>query len=141
MQIIKSLFVLLLFLVLHLGSTGQTPVLKWSFDSEDTITNNDSVAGTLSFAEGISGKAIIFDGYSTEVVRKTKPSDFAPESFTITAWIAPQEYSWNISAIVNQQKDFKSGFLFGINHLGKLVAGISVDNDWKPWFQPTVFRY
>ena len=127
----KSILCAMAFLTGFHFSLAQTPLYHWSFDNQESLTKNDSVAGALFFKDGISENAIIFDGYSTEVVRKTKPGDFAPESFTISAWIAPQEYSWNISAIINQQKDFKSGFLFGINHLGKLVAGIAIDNDWK----------
>jgi len=127
----KSILCALVFLTGIHFSMAQTPLYQWYFNNQESLSKSDSVAGSLSFKDGISGNALMFDGYTTEVVRKTKPGDFSPESFTITAWIAPQEYSWNISAIINQQKDFKSGFLFGINHLGKLVAGIAIDNDWK----------
>lgn len=111
-------------------SMAQTPLFQWSFDSRESTLKTDSVYGLLTFKEGVSGKSLMFDGYSTEVIGKA-PVLMPAGSFTITAWIAPQEYSWNISAIINQQKDFKSGFFFGINQYGKLVAGISVDNEWK----------
>jgi len=127
----KSILCALVFLTGIHFSMAQTPLYQWYFNNLESLSKSDSVAGSLFFKDGISGNTLMFDGYSTEVVRKTKPGDFSPESFTITAWIAPQEYSWNISAIINQQKDFKSGFLFGINHLGKLVAGIAIGNDWK----------
>jgi len=131
MKNILSLFATLFFLGSHVVSISQTPVLKWSFESAESGLKGDSLSGSVIFQDGAAGKALVFDGYSTEVIHEIKPGDFNSESFTITAWIAPQEYSWNISAIVNQQKDFKSGYLFGINHLGKLVAGISINNEWE----------
>jgi len=54
----------------------------------------------LSFKDGVAGKALLFDGYTTEVVRKSNAFSLG-ETFTIFAWVAPQEYSWNLSAIVN----------------------------------------
>jgi len=124
------LFALVLLSGFHL-SMAQTPIIQWSFDSQESIQKTDSTSGNLTLKEGVSGKALEFDGYSTEVIRKATEQALSFESFTITAWIAPQEYSWNISAIINQEKDLKSGYLFGINHIGKLVAGISIDNEWK----------
>jgi hypothetical protein len=131
MRIIKRQIVLILLVTGNLVCFGQTPILHWSFDSSETIQKTDSTSGIMTLKEGVSGKALEFDGYSTELIRKTPEQALSAESFTITAWIAPQEYSWNISAIINQQKEMKSGYLFGINHIGKLVAGISIDNEWK----------
>jgi hypothetical protein len=126
----KNLFIAVVLLLIFNLSMAQIPLFQWAFDSSESTLKTDSIRGLIAFNEGVSGKSLVFDGYSTEVIRKA-PEHMPAESFTITAWIAPQEYSWNISAIINQQKDFKSGFLFGINQIGKLVAGISIDNEWK----------
>ena len=131
MKTIKSFFCALVLLLGFHFSMAQTPLFQWSFDNPEIIHKTDSTSGIITLKEGVSGKALEFDGYSTEVIRKTPSQALSAESFTITAWIAPQEYSWNISAIINQQKDMKSGFLFGINYAGKMVAGIAVDNEWK----------
>ena len=127
----KGFLCLLVLLLWSHVLMAQTPIIQWSFDSQESIHKTDSTAGIVTLKEGVSGKALEFDGYSTEVIRKVPKNAKPAESFTITAWLAPQEYSWNISAIINQQKDMKSGYLFGINHIGKLVAGIAVDDGWK----------
>jgi len=120
------------FLALSLNfSYAQTPLFQWSFDDLQSTLKSDSTHGILVFKEGVSGKALEFDGFSTEVIRKAPIQPIPKESLTITAWIAPQEYSWNVSAIINQEKDFNSGFLFGINHIGKLAFSVAIDNQWE----------
>ncbi|KAA6353510.1 MAG: hypothetical protein EZS28_050963, partial [Streblomastix strix] len=45
-----------------------------------------------------------------------------PKTLFVEAWIAPLEYSFNISAIVNQQNGQDKGFLLGINQNGQIVG-------------------
>ena len=118
-------------LLVGFNSVAQTPVLSWSFDSPGFPAKSDSVTGTLSYEEGVTGKALIFDGYHTELIRKPNVLSTLSGAFTISAWVAPQEYSLNLSAIINQQKDFKTGYFFGINHVGKLVSSVAVGGEWK----------
>ncbi len=124
----KKYFGFLLFILICLNSHAQTPIQYWNFDNS---TTTDSLIGEMNYIDGIQGKALVFDGYNTEVIRKVNTPGTLGESFTISAWVAPQEYSWNLSAIINQQKDFKSGYFFGINHVGKLVGSIAIGSEWK----------
>ncbi len=130
MKILKLLTILLALIALNKFGKCQTPFVKWTFDNKIEIARENTTNGIAIFQEGVLGNALLFDGYSTEVVFQPDFPVQSTKSFAITAWIAPQEYSWNISAIINQQSDFESGYLFGINHEGKLVASISVDNQW-----------
>jgi len=91
----------------------------------------DQVAGYYEFSEGVSGSALTFDGYTTEVVRKRDAAPRLGDTFTLSAWVAPQEYSWNLSAIINQQQDLHKGYFFGINHAGQLVGSLAVNSEWK----------
>lgn len=77
---------------------------------------------------GLDESVLRFDGYTTE---KEVTAAF-PEngSFTIEGWIAPLEYSFNISAIINRQENFRRGFLLGINHVGQLVGAMSAGGQW-----------
>lgn len=77
---------------------------------------------------GFKETPMYFDGYTTE---KEIAVDI-PENgdFTIECWIAPVEYSFNISAIINRQQNFQRGFLLGINHVGQLVGSIAATNQW-----------
>jgi len=77
---------------------------------------------------GLNENPIYFDGYTTE----QEITVGIPESsgFTIECWIAPVEYSFNISAIINRQENFQRGFLLGINHVGQLVGSIAASGQW-----------
>jgi len=110
------------------------PVVHWNFDHPEQDKASDEFQGALDYVPGAAGKALVFDGYSTEVARSSEEIETLGNAFTISAWIAPQEYSWNVSAIVNQMKGyFKEGYLFGIDHRGRLVGAVSSGpkNRWR----------
>lgn len=115
-KIMKNKFTLFAVFILfcNLGFS-QTVIFKESFD-------NGSVAG-------IKNKAMVFDGYFTDVLY-TPEKVPSSSNFSIEAWIAVQEYASNIAAIVDKEIDFKKGYIFGINHSGKLSAGIAVNDKW-----------
>ena len=46
------------------------------------------------------------------------------------AWIAPQEYSWAWTGIVDHDQDTRAGFFLGLNHLGQVGFYASVDGQW-----------
>jgi hypothetical protein len=45
----------------------------------------------------------------------------------VEAWIAPQEYPFNVNAIVNQVEQDWKGFCLGLNYEGKLVGSLYAD--------------
>ena len=72
-----------------------------------------------------------FDGFTVCGMRHPVGMPNFEKGFGIEAWIAPQEYSWNQTAIINQYApDKKSGFFFGIDTLGKLVFAAAIDEKW-----------
>jgi hypothetical protein len=84
----------------------------WRFDGHRANTVIESVAGVsdeingnFSFAPGVSGRALKFDGYTTRVLREASAVPPMVDAFTIEAWIAPQTYSWNWTSIVDQAGD------------------------------------
>jgi hypothetical protein len=109
----KYLIIILSLSFLH-KSVGQNPFYK-SFDQEN--------------AEGVKGKSKCFDGFfSNEVI---KPSELTSASnLTVEAWIAAQEYATNVAAIADRESNLETGYLFGINHYGKLSASVSVNGEW-----------
>ena len=82
------------------------------------------------FVEGIRGKALLFDGYFTEYSVAPEQSPVMGDRFTISAWVAPQEYSYNLSAIINRQQNFQKGYFFGINQIGQLVGSLALESGW-----------
>lgn len=74
----------------------------------------------VKLLDGIYGKAARFNGYTSEWDTPSVNLG-TPDSLFIEAWIAPQEYSFNVSAVVNQT-DGERGFLLGLNHVGRIVG-------------------
>jgi hypothetical protein len=113
------------------------PVMSWSFDE----TTGDSAAETMHHADGklsgvyrhvagLAGDALRLDGETSGVQVKgaTVP---ALTSFTIEAWIAIDHYPWNWAPIVDQRKEEKAGFLFGIDSFGHLGLQAEINRSWQ----------
>jgi hypothetical protein len=91
----------------------------------------DPIQGNFELVKGVRGNALKFDGFTTRVVRKADQAVLPGKSFTIEAWIAPQEYGINHTAIINQEKDGKTGYFFGIDLRGHLVLQANIDGSWE----------
>jgi hypothetical protein len=104
------------------------PPARWSFDSVEELGTPQP---PFQLVEGVRGKALVFDGYHTEIACEPRTSPALGNRFTLSAWVAPQEYSWNLSAIINRQQDFQKGWFLGINQTGQLVGSMAMDTGWK----------
>jgi len=113
------------------------PLAWWRFDEgKGTATLDsgsgvkDTIEGNFKFIEGVSGSAIKFDGFTTRVVHKADNAPRLEDEFTVEAWVAPQAYPWNWCAVVNQQRDHKAGYFFGIDVIGHVGLHLAVDGKW-----------
>jgi hypothetical protein len=138
------------------AESSDLPYAWWKFDdieqtkfSEDFITQSqDILTGYVKYTKGVSGSALVFDGYTTSVVRQSSKAPQLSDSFSFEAWIAVQAYPWALCAIVNQcqQPDLKpttkigerqpeedptAGYVFGIDANGRLHLQLSVDGKWQ----------
>jgi len=112
-------------------------VAWWRFDEEkgkaalDSVSQNrDAISGNFKYVQGAAGNAIKFDGYTTYVARKAEDAPRLVDAFTIEAWIAPQTYPWNWTAIVNQEKERKEGYFFGVSAEGRVGLHVCLDGEW-----------
>ena len=90
-------------------SGDMRPLASWSFD---TIMENrvaglpanrlDTVFGFKRLQEGVQGKCLKLDGYTTSVQRSAEEAPPLKDELTIESWIALQALPWNWSAIINQ---------------------------------------
>lgn len=112
------------------GQEQPAPLARWSFDSLEASGVVQSTKHPYRFIEGVLDKALLFDGYFTELSVAPEQSPVLHDRFTISAWVAPQEYSYNISAIINRQQNFQKGYFFGINQIGQLVGSLALDSGW-----------
>jgi len=112
-------------------------VAWWRFDESNGKAAIDSVSGKEDailrkfwYLPGVSGTSVKFDGFTTRIVR---PADDAPrlkDAFTIEVWVVPQAYPWNWCAIVNQEKEHKAGYFFGIDDIGHVGLHLAIDGKW-----------
>jgi len=119
-----------------------SPVASWKFDegldanlnfTKESVKGNPClIGGSESYwRAGVSGTCLSFDGYINKV---TVPASDLPQmtgDLTIEAWIAPQEYSWNWSGIVDHDQDKRAGYSLGINHLGQIGLYACLGGEWQ----------
>jgi hypothetical protein len=134
---IRNLFVVLLLFVLTLPCFAQDRLMaRWSFDEgkgkavKDSISGEvDGIRGNYWYEKGVKGKCLNLDGYTTHVVRAAEKAPRLGDGFTIEAWVAPQAYPWNWAGIVDQEKDQKEGFFFGVSANGNVGLGVAAISD------------
>jgi hypothetical protein len=129
----KFMIALIAFSPIFSGQAAQelpAPLARWSFDAMDASGVTASKKNPVRFVDGVLGKALVFDGYFTEISVVPEQSPVLGDRFTISAWVASQEYSYNISAIINRQQDFTKGYFFGINQIGQLVGSVGLESGW-----------
>ena len=121
---------------------AEQPVAWWSFDEllgddpdskaipESVAKVNDQATGFPTSAEGVSGNALKLDGLATHLIRKADKAPVLGDAFSFEGWIALQEYPWNRAAIVNQERDHKEGWFFGITGEGRVSLSVAKDGKW-----------
>ncbi len=137
----------------NIGENLPFPMAHWLFDEGQGNTTKESIKGIedqIQFAlskgrfqpplnpiwsNGISGKALLFDGYSTYIQRPSSEVTQPVDALTITAWIAPRTYDFGaeqrLSAIVNQHnKEWCQGYIFGLYRHGSWSLQLGLDHEW-----------
>jgi len=105
----------------------RVPVAAWSFDGPET----DEVRGFHRPAPGTAGNGLRFDGQTTVVVRAAAKAPRLGGAFSVEAWVALQTYPWTWCAVVNQEKDRRAGFFFGIDPEGRFGLQVAVEGRWQ----------
>ena len=122
------------------------PVVSWTFDEaretgavQPARERLDSLQGAIEFAPGERGSGFKFDGFTSRLVRAARDLPQFGPALTVEAWIAPQEYSWAWTGIVNHDQDARAGFFLGIDQVMNLkskqrhfVIG-ETGAHWKPF--------
>ena len=116
------------------SAAAQANRIDWSFDegSGETLSaalakSGDKLDGMWRLVPGVKGKALEFDGYTTEVSREGKDGD----AFTVSAWVALDYYPWNWLPVVDQSEFQQVGFSLAIDAFGHVRFGASVDGTWR----------
>ncbi|KRE47085.1 GH32 C-terminal domain-containing protein [Paenibacillus sp. Soil522] len=125
----------------------------WSFDEEEGKYATDAATGIEDKIEyvfnevrymdsqdplrkkGVSGNALLFDGYSTWISRPVEKLTRSLDALTIEAWVAPRSFEKGIdsrlSPIVNQHnREMKEGYIFGIFRHGTWSLQLGLNGEW-----------
>jgi hypothetical protein len=110
----------------------------WKFDEpagsvvRDSAGNiDDRVDGFSRRVPGVAGQALEFDGYSTRIVRDAKSVPHLGDAFSLSAWVALNNYPWNWVPIVDQSADSQIGYFFGIDAFGHVGFDVAVNGVWQ----------
>lgn len=114
------------------------PVARWDFDqssgakTRDGISGvEDNVTGYYTYAPGVSGNALRFDGYTTSVARTAKQVPKMGAALTVTAWVAPNTYPWNWVPVVDYEDEQQGGYFFGIDAEGHVGMSVEAGDRWQ----------
>ena len=102
-------------------------IRQWRFDEGTGFTTTEKQSGKacdISGVEaywrpGVSGTCLSFDSYSSAVTLLLRQCPQLKDEFTVSAWIAIQEYPFNLAAIVDHM-DGNKGFMLGVNAKGQI---------------------
>ncbi len=137
-----SMGALLPFAIAQSTPPPQSPAAVWSFGQllgsdpnskaapEPMARVNDQVKGFPTLAEGVVDNALKLDGQATHLIRLADKAPALGEAFSFEGWIALQEYPWNWAAILNQERDHKKGWFFGVGGDGRLGLHVAKDGKW-----------
>jgi hypothetical protein len=120
---------------------SRSPLRWWRFDeglepnnhvTEEMKTGSSCIIDGVDsyWRAGVSGSCLSFDGYTNKVTLASEKLPQITNDFAIEAWIAPQEYPWNLAGIVDHDQDMKAGYSLSINHLGQISLYAQIDGSW-----------
>lgn len=140
MRPLRSILILLASIVLAATASAQSGgvVAWWKFDEgtgsvavDAASGHRDPILNHHQWVSGVARQGLKFDGFTTVIERPPEDVPQLGPSFSIEAWVAIQSYPWNWVAIVDQEKDHRGGYYFGIDSEGRLGLQLSVWGVWQ----------
>ncbi len=137
-HIFSSIFALLLTtLASQHFCIAQTPVMSWDFETVkkrvaiETSTNiSDTIEGNFEIPEGVSGKGLRLDGFTTRVVRNEKDIQKPGSEFTIEAWVSLGEYPLSWCPVITTESDETKGYRLMIGPYGQVSFETAIGEQW-----------
>lgn len=131
---IKYIIIALALFIVGACSNQKKSILRWSFEESDQNEILESVHGqfmpvqslkkNLELVQGISGKGLRSDGYSTFI--KTK----IPESLSnisSEAWFALETYPTDTAGFFSFEQDVNNWIAANINQFGELMLSVCIN--------------
>jgi len=122
---------------LSAAARAQEPILYWDFENNENHTTVETVTGTTDIlegnfkvAEGIKGKGLRFDGFTTCLRRKPEETVQPGDAFTVEAWVALGNYPWNWCPILTTESEEIKGYRLSLGPLGQVSLQAAIDEQW-----------
>jgi len=132
----RKLF-LLIFIFLPLLTRAQKPVIQWDFEniknrnSIEVSTNiADTIEGNFEEANGVLGKGLRLDGFTTRITREGSDLKKPVNEFTIEAWVSLGEYPWNWCPLITTESNEVKGYRLMIGPLGQVSMETAIGEQW-----------
>lgn len=137
-RILKFLVTILLTtLVSQKAILAQTPVIKWDFETvrnrgviEESTNISDTIEGNFEWVDGVTGKGLRLDGFTTRVIRKGKDIMKPGAAFTIEAWVSLGEYPLNWCPVITTESDEVKGYRLLIGPYGQVSFETAISEQW-----------
>ncbi|WP_332695509.1 GH32 C-terminal domain-containing protein [Halalkalibacter lacteus] len=110
--------------------TNQEHNIHYVFNEAADKPNSDPL-----WKQGISGHALLFDGYSTWVSADGSTLDIPKDALTLEAWVAPRAFEWGnegkLSSIVSyHNQEENQGFHLGVFRHGTWSFQFGTGEEW-----------
>jgi hypothetical protein len=128
-----------LFLLFAMTSVvrAQTPVMQWNFENIrnrnciDNLTGiTDTIEGNFEEAQGVSGKGLRLDGFTTRIIRENRNIKKPGNEFTIEAWVSLGEYPWNWCPLITTESNEVKGYRLMIGPYGQVSMEAAIAEQW-----------
>lgn len=133
----STFFALLIILVVQNFCIAQTPVATWNFETvknrvaiEESTNVTDTIEGNFELPEGVIGKGLRLDGFTTRVVRNGKDIIKPVDALTIEAWIALGEYPLNWCPVITTESDEVKGYRLLVGPYGQVSFETAIGEQW-----------
>jgi len=110
------------------------PVAWWSFDDvTGTVARDvqaqilDTISGNYRIVNGVSGSAMVFDGYTTVISRNADLAPRLQDEFTVDLWLAVAAYPWNDVPVVSHSDEKLRGYALELGPRGELRLEVVVN--------------
>jgi hypothetical protein len=116
---------------------AQNPVMIWNFETvsnrsaiEESTKISDTIEGNFEWVEGVSGKALRLDGFTTRVIRDGRDCQKPGTELSIEAWVALGEYPLNWCPVITTESDEKKGYRLLIGPYGQVSFETAIGEQW-----------
>ena len=124
-------------LAVHQATLAQTPVMTWDFENiknrgavEESTNIADTIEGNFEWVQGVTGKGLRLDGFTTRIIRNGKDIKKPGTAFTIEAWVALGEYPLNWCPVITTESDEVKGYRLRIGPYGQVSFETAISEQW-----------